>query len=123
MPHQTEPSRTPARPRPWRDPVGWARSKTPLWWGGIVASLLIALIAADFAVDYALAQVPLPAEVKLPQSARVYDRNGNLIATYRDEVTRFMIELDSLPDHVTQAVIAAEDRNFYEHDGVSISGM
>ena len=123
MTQQNEPARTPAQPRPWRDPVGWARSKTPLFWGGIVASIVIALMAANFAVDYALAQVPLPAEVKLPQSARVYDRNGNLIATYRDEVTRFMIDLDSMPEHITQAVIAAEDRNFYEHDGVSITGM
>src|SRR5687767_7750195 len=109
MPNQNEPRRTPARrPKGRRSPLEWLRSKSPLWWFGILGSLSISLIAANFAIDYALAQVPLPAEVKLPQSARVYDRDGVLIATYRDEVTRFMIELDSLPDHVTQAVIAAE---------------
>ena len=103
--------------------MDWLRSKGPLWWSGVVGSLAISLIAANYAIDYALAQVPLPEEVKLPQSARVYDRDGVLIATYRDEVTRFMIELDSLPDHVTKAIIAAEDRDFFEHDGVSITGM
>jgi len=123
MPRQNEPADNPARPRPWRHPVGWIRSKSPLWWASIGASVLISLVAADLAVEYALAQVPLPEEVKLPQSARVYDSKGNLIATYRDEVTRFMIELDTLPHHVTEAVIAAEDRDFYDHDGISLTGM
>lgn len=123
MPPRNNRSRAPARPRLWREPVAWLRAKGPAWWLGILASILIALAAANFAVDYALAHVPLPGEVKLPQSARVYDRNGNLIATYRDEVTRFMIDLDSLPGHVTQAVIAAEDRDFYDHEGISITGM
>ena len=94
-----------------------------LWWVGVIASVVIALLAADVIVEYALAQVPLPEEVKLPQSARVYDRHGKLIATYRDEVTRFLIDVDTLPDHVHEAVIAAEDRDFYDHEGVSIGGV
>ena len=89
----------------------------------MVASILVAFAAADWAVEYSLAQVPLPEEVKLPASARVYDRDGNLIATYRDEVTRFMVDTRKLPDHVREAIIAAEDRNFYEHEGVSLGGM
>lgn len=107
-----------ARPVP-----AWRRWRSPWWWVNVVGSFLIALIAANFAVDYALAHIPLPEEVKLPQSAQVYDRNGKLIATYRDEVTRFMIDEPSLPDHVGQAVIAAEDRNFFDHEGISIPGM
>jgi len=120
-----------ARPLPEQDPPtdpaprvpAWRRWRSPWWWVNVVGSFMIALIAANFAVDYALAQIPLPDEVKLPQSAQVYDRDGNLIATYRDEVTRFMIDEPSLPDHVGQAVIAAEDRDFFDHEGISISGM
>ncbi|HWC13008.1 MAG TPA: transglycosylase domain-containing protein [Actinomycetota bacterium] len=93
------------------------------WWAGILASIAVALVAGDRTVDYALAQVPLPPEVKLPQSARVYDRHGNLIATYRDEVTRFIIDTAELPDRVRNAVIAAEDRNFFQHEGVSLGGI
>ncbi|MGH2756848.1 MAG: transglycosylase domain-containing protein, partial [Actinomycetota bacterium] len=122
-PEQNEPARpgTPGpalsrRLRAWFD-------RSPLWWAGAVASVVIALLAADVIVEYALARVPLPEEVKLPQSARVYDRDGNLIATYRDEVTRFIIEADTLPDHVLDAVVAAEDRDFYDHEGVSIGGV
>jgi penicillin-binding protein 1A len=104
-------------------PLRWIKSRSAWWWVNVVGSVVIALIAANFAVDYALAQVPLPDEVKLPQSARVYDRDGNLIATYRDEVTRFMIDADTLPEHVRQAVVAAEDRDFYDHEGISLPGM
>ena len=120
----TRPERnvTSTRPRR-RGPVAWLRSRSVWWWVTVVASVAICFAAADWAVEYSLAQVPLPEEVKLPASARVYDRDGNLIATFRDEVTRFMVETKKLPDHVRQAVIAAEDRNFYEHEGVSIGGM
>ena len=110
------PSGTRSRVRRWPD-------RSPLWWAGAFTSIVLALLAADVLVEYALAQVPLPQEVKLPQSARVYDRDGNLIATYRDEVTRFLIEADTLPDHVLDAVVAAEDRDFYDHEGVSIGGV
>ncbi|HWL64814.1 MAG TPA: transglycosylase domain-containing protein [Actinomycetota bacterium] len=89
-------------------------------WLSLLASLVLAFIAADEMVEYALAQIPLPREVKLPSSARVYDRNGELIATFRDEVTRYIINSKTLPPHVRRAVVAAEDRDFYEHEGVSI---
>ena len=112
-----------ALPEPLSRAVERVKAKSALWWAGLLASVVIALLAADVAVEYALAQVPLPQEVKLPQSARVYDRDGNLIATYRDEVTRFIIEAETLPEHVREAVIAAEDRDFYEHEGVSLGGV
>ncbi len=101
----------------------WLASRRVWRWGGFLVLVVIALIAGNFALDYALAQVPLPEEVKLPQSARVYDRHGNLIATYRDEVTRFMIDPGRLPPHVKEAVIAAEDRDFYSHEGISFPAM
>ena len=106
---------------PWRPraPRRWS----PLWWLNLVAAVVVAWVAADFAVEYSLAKVPLPPEVKLPSTSEVYDRNGKLIATYRDEVTRFIIDTDELPDHVWQAVLAAEDRRFFEHEGISPAGM
>lgn len=102
-----------------RPPRRWSR----LWWLNLLAAVFVAWIAADFAVEYSLAKVPLPPEVKLPSTSEVYDRDGNLIATYRDEVTRFIIDTDQLPDHVWQAVLAAEDRRFFEHEGISPAGM
>lgn len=99
------------------------RRWSAVWWLNLLAAVFVALVAADFAVEYSLAKVPLPPDVKLPSTSEVYDRNGKLIATYRDEVTRFIIETDQLPDHVWQAVLAAEDRDFFEHQGISPAGM
>ena len=115
---------TPARPH--REPRSLQRALRrwgPLWWLNIVSAAVVAFIAANFIIDYTLAQVPLPPEVKLPSTSKVYDRHGKLIATYRDEVTRFIIDTTELPDHVRQAVLAAEDRDFFDHEGVSPAGM
>ena len=95
----------------------------PVWWLNIVVAIVLAYVAADFVVEYSLAKIPLPPEVKLPSTSRVYDRDGRLIATYRDEVTRFIIDTTKLPDLVRHAVIAAEDRDFFEHQGISPGGM
>ncbi len=101
------------------------RSKRPLWVRlAAVASVGgLCLLAADRIVDYALANVALPKEAALPSSSQVFDRDGRLITTFRGEVTRFNVPLDALPDHVIQAVIAAEDRDFYEHEGLSLVGL
>ena len=74
-------------------------------------------------LTYAFASIPLPRDVRLPSSAEVYDVHGKLIGTYSDEVTRFLIDTDELPKFVGQAVIASEDRDFYEHGGISPRGI
>ncbi|MDP9067460.1 MAG: transglycosylase domain-containing protein [Actinomycetota bacterium] len=102
-----------------RAPRRWG----PVWWLNVAAAVAISLVAADFIVEYSLAKVPLPEEVKLPSTSEVYDRHGKLIATYRDEVTRFIVDTKELPDHVWKAVVAAEDRDFFDHEGVSPAGM
>lgn len=123
---EAPPNQNEQKPAPPRRPAPVRRALRrwgPLWWANIVLSAVVALVAADFIVDYTLAKVPLPPEVKLPSTSKVYDRHGELIATYRDEVTRFIIDTSDLPDHVRQAVIAAEDRDFFEHEGISPLGM
>ena len=120
-PNRNEPTQTP-RPRSAAGRRAFRRWG-PLWWTNVVVSALVALVAADFIVEYTLAKVPLPPEVKLPSTSKVYDRHGELIATYRDEVTRFIIDTSTLPGHVREAVIAAEDRDFFEHEGISPLGM
>src|SRR5687768_1555892 len=74
-------------------------------------------------LTYAFASIPLPQDVKLTSSAEVYDAHGKLIGTYSDEITRFLIDTEKLPKYIGRAVIAAEDRDFYKHDGVSFRGI
>lgn len=74
-------------------------------------------------LTYAFASIPLPQDIRLTASAKVFDRNGTLIGTFQDEVRRFIIDTDKLPSHIADAVIAAEDRDFYDHNGVSLRGI
>lgn len=77
-------------------------------------------------LTYAFAKVPLPKDIRLTSSAEVFDVNGKLIGTYSDEIKRFLIDTDELLEKrpfIADAVIAAEDRQFYEHNGVSPRGI
>lgn len=74
-------------------------------------------------LTYAFASIPLPRDIKLDQTARVYDAHGKLIGTFSGEERRILISPKRIPEHAKHAVIAAEDREFYEHNGVSIKGI
>ena len=88
---------------------------------GILAAA--SLVMADMLVEFSFAQIPLPKDVELASSSEVYDADGKLIATYSDEVTRFLIDAQKLPKHVRMAVVAAEDHDFFEHEGISVRAL
>ncbi|MFN2526328.1 MAG: transglycosylase domain-containing protein [Actinomycetota bacterium] len=95
----------------------WQRFLLRYGWLLPVAAILVG--GGVLLVTYAFASIPLPKDIDLASSAQVYDVHGRLIGTYSDEVTRFLIDTDKLPKYVGEAVVAAEDRDFYEHNGVS----
>ena len=72
--------------------------------------------------------LPLPAELpeRVPPSpsqiSRVYDAAGNEIGTFKQFETSIPVEPGDIPEHLKQAVIAAEDRSFYSHGGVDVRG-
>src|SRR5947209_8032190 len=72
--------------------------------------------------------LPLPATLPEPrqtidaQISRVYDINGNQIGVFRQfEITQ-PVEPKDIPDVLKKAVVAAEDRRFYQHGGVDVRG-
>ena len=58
-----------------------------------------------------------------PASTKLLDRHGRLIYEIFADQRRTPIKLDSLPKHVINAHLAAEDRDFYSHSGFSLRGM
>jgi 1A family penicillin-binding protein len=56
-------------------------------------------------------------------TTQILDRNGKLLyKIYKDE-NRTLVTLDSLPLHVKNAFLAAEDKDFYKHIGFSVTGV
>ena len=72
--------------------------------------------------------LPLPAELpeRVPPSpsqiSRIYDAAGNEIGTFKQFETSIPVAPEDIPEHLKQAVIAAEDRRFYSHGGVDVRG-
>ena len=55
---------------------------------------------------------------------KIYDREGEvLLYQIYDEEKRTIVPLEQVPDYLKQAVIAAEDANFYSHFGLDIRGI
>ncbi|HLC49736.1 MAG TPA: PBP1A family penicillin-binding protein [Candidatus Andersenbacteria bacterium] len=53
----------------------------------------------------------------------IYDRTGTLFFAFNRARPRIFIPLASVPLHTQQAIIAAEDKDFFSHHGFSIRGM
>ncbi|HOX96513.1 MAG TPA: transglycosylase domain-containing protein [Candidatus Woesebacteria bacterium] len=56
-------------------------------------------------------------------TTQILDRNGKLLYKVYEDENRTLIALDSLPQQVKNAFLAAEDRDFYRHKGFSITGV
>jgi penicillin-binding protein 1A len=115
--------RSPKKSRTRAKSKGSRSQRWLLRYGWILPVAAILIGGAVLGLTYAFARIPLPADIELASSAEVYDARGRLIGTYSGEVRRFLIDTRKLPDYVGEAVIAAEDRDFYDHSGVSVRGI
>ena len=57
-----------------------------------------------------------------PETTRVYDRHGAVIGEIFSE-RRTVIPMSEVPRHVVLSVLAAEDADFYEHEGLDYAGI
>lgn len=60
-------------------------------------------------------------EVAIP--SKLYDRNGELITEFFSSEKREMISYKDIPEHFIYALVAREDRRFFEHPGFDIRGL
>ena len=84
------------------------------------AGLLLGI--GGFALAYAVTPIPDGAKpAALAQRSVIFYRDGKTVLATQG-VNRTRVALDRVPPHVRNAVIAAENRTFYEDQGVSITG-
>jgi membrane peptidoglycan carboxypeptidase len=69
------------------------------------------------------ATVPLPADPFQPQQSTLYYSDGHTVLARIGIVDRTDVPLRDVPLVVRRAVLAAEDRDFYHHGGVSARGI
>ncbi|ABS05804.1 transglycosylase domain-containing protein [Kineococcus radiotolerans] len=121
-PAPTPPTRRSAG-RPPARPARRPRRRRVLGWllGLLVAGL--ALAAGGFTAAYALVKVPDPNELADAQISTVYYADGTTELGRFASVNRENVPLAQVPDPVQKAVLAAEDRSYYENRGVSPTGI
>ena len=53
---------------------------------------------------------------------RVHASDGSLLAEYANE-RRLYLPIQAIQKLVTNAFVAAEDKNFYQHPGIDVTGI
>jgi penicillin-binding protein 1A len=104
--------------------------RPPQRWVAVAGIALLSLIAVagfSLAVYAAWLFHDLPDAAELadyhpPTATRVYAWDGTLIGEYSKE-RRIYVPYEQIPPRLTQAFLAAEDRNFFKHGGIDVSGL
>lgn len=56
-------------------------------------------------------------------TTKIYDRNGKLLYNIYADKNRTLLPFDQIPQHIKNASIAIEDKDFYKHKGFDILGV
>jgi membrane peptidoglycan carboxypeptidase len=94
-------------------------------WSVIVGVAAFVLPLLAFIAGYVLFSVTKPRSL-IEQSNKVVTLNysdGSTMARVTSNGSKEIVEQDQLPKHIKDAVLAAEDRDFYKHSGFSPMGI
>lgn len=91
--------------------------------GGIAVPLVYGLSSGVNVTEHYWDSLPkvLP-QPALPQRSVMTDVNGNVIAEFYSE-NRVVVKLEDVSQYAVDALIATEDSDFFEHNGVDLSGI
>src|SRR4051794_2969831 len=94
-----------------------------LKWFGFPVLAFFLLGAAAFAVGYTTTDIPDPNRDFQTQTTFVYYADGKHEIGHFADQNRTSIPLSDVPQHVQDAVVAAEDRTFYTNKGIDPKGI
>lgn len=106
---------------------GWGRF-VPSWklmLGTILTMGLLGVVVAGvmFALAWAFVDVPEENDVAAAQTSIVYWNDGKSELARLGDTNRISVSLSDVPDRAQKAVLAAEDRAYYEHGGFAVRGL
>ena len=110
--------------------VAWFAHPSARRPGRALRAVAVSLLAAELVfVSIAGAVVALYVTTDLPpippppQTSVLLDRGGREISKLHAGVDRTLISFSDMPEHLRRAVVAAEDADFYRHDGLDPSAI
>lgn len=86
-----------------------------------IGVLLIAILFLYYSKD-----LPDPNKLldrNVPESTKIYARDGSLLYEIHGEYKRTQVNLDQISPNLKQATIAIEDKGFYKEGGISLTGI
>jgi membrane peptidoglycan carboxypeptidase len=90
----------------------------------LTAVIVFLLPIVTFAMAYFIVDIPKPGDIRTNQVSTILASDGSEIARIiPPEGNRVDVNISQVPVHVRQAVIAAEDRNFYSNPGFDFGGF
>ena len=112
----------PPPPRPsLRQQLNWKWVRRGLY---AAVAVLIVVPLLTFGMAYLIVDVPKPGDIRTSQVSTVLASDGSELAKIvPPEGNRVDVNIDQIPVHVRDAVMAAEDRDFYSNPGFSFTGF
>ncbi|OBI79362.1 penicillin-binding protein [Mycobacterium sp. E740] len=112
----------PSGPRPsLSQQINWKWVRRGLF---AAAAVFIVLPLITFAMAYAIVDVPQPGDIRTSQVSTILASDGSELAKIvPPEGNRVDVNIDQIPVQARNAVMAAEDRDFYSNPGFSFTGF
>ena len=83
---------------------------------------ILSILGTYLALKPSLPEIKYVDESELQMPLRVYTKDGVLIGEF-GEIKRRSITFDKIPKDIKNAFLAAEDDNFFNHQGISYTGL
>nr|WP_305093148.1 transglycosylase domain-containing protein [Prescottella sp. R16] len=117
-----------AKPKAAKAKPGKSRRKglrITLYASLVVLVLLITVPLVWFGVSYKNADVPRPSDMRTNQVSTILAADGSteIARVVPPEGNRTEVAIDEIPVQMRNAVLSAEDRDFYSNPGFSVSGF
>ncbi|MEW6061106.1 MAG: PBP1A family penicillin-binding protein [Bacteroidota bacterium] len=91
-------------------------------WYYVAALAVIVVVLLVLYINYVMEGLPSLEELENPKpelATKVYSIDGEVLGTFFQTKNRSYVTYDQIPPHVFAALISTEDKNFYEHWGVT----
>ncbi|BBZ78559.1 penicillin-binding protein 1A [Mycolicibacterium anyangense] len=111
----------PPKPPRFSQQISWKWVRRSIY---LAAVVLIVLPLLTFGMAYLIVDVPQPGDLRTNQVSTILASDGSELAKIvPPEGNRVDVNIDQVPVHVRNAVMAAEDRDFYSNPGFSLTGF